>query len=127
MVNPNGVAILDGIQNLQESMLGQVIVADEAALLGDIGEQVAFRTEFNHDERAVRTVQDAKQGDHIGVLAGLVVEGNLSSLETSLSGIQSGLGERLHGIGDVGQDVDGLVDNSIGADSEDRDKFQSAG
>lgn len=127
VVDPNGVAVLNGIQNLQESMLGQLIIAHKSALFGDVGEQVALGTKFNHDERAVRAVQDAEQRDNIGMLAGLVVQGDLSSLEASLPGIQSGFGESLHGIGDIGQDVDGLVDHSIGTDSKNGDKFQSSG
>ena len=127
MVDPNGMTILDGIQNLQEGMLGQLIVAHEPALLGDVGEQVTLGTELNHDESAIRAVQNADQRHNIGVLAGLVVQRDLSSLKASLSGIQSDLWQGLDRIGDIGQDVDGLVNDSISTDSKDRDKFQSAG
>ncbi len=127
MVDPNGMTILDGIQNLQEGMLGQLIVAHEPALLGDIGEQVTLGTELNHDESAIRAVQNADQRHNIGVLAGLVVQRDLSSLKASLSGIQSDLWQGLDRKWDMGQDVDGLVNDSISTDSKDRNKFQSSG
>lgn len=117
MVNTNGMTILDGIQDLQERVLGQLIVAHEPALFGDIGEQVALWAEFDHDERAVRAIQNAEERDHIGMLAGLMVKSDFPPLEPSLSGIQSGFGKSLHGIWDVRQDVDGLVDHSIGTNS----------
>ncbi len=127
MVDPNGMTILDGIQNLQEGMLGQLIVAHEPALLGDVGEQVTLGTELNHDESAIRAVQNADQRHNIGVLAGLVVQRDLSSLKASLSGIQSDLWQGLDRKWDMGQDVDGLVNDSISTDSKDRNKFQSSG
>jgi hypothetical protein len=127
MVDPNGMTILNGIQNLQEGMLGQLIVAHETALLGDVGEQVTLGTELNHDESAIRAVQNAEQRHNIGVLARLVVQSDLPSLKASLSGVQSNLWQGLHGVRDIAQDVDGLVNDSISTDSKDRDKFQSSG
>src|SRR5258705_10950433 len=109
------MAELDGIQNLQESMLGQVVVADEAAVLGDVGEQVTLGAELDHNKRAVRAFQDAQQGHNVGMLARLVVQSDFSSLEAALPRIQSCLGEGFHGIRDVGESVDGLVDHSISA------------
>ncbi len=127
MVDPQGMAILNGIQNLQEGMLGQLVVAHEQARLGDVGEQVTLWAKFHHDEGAVRAVQDAEQRDHIGMLASLVMESDLPALEASLSLVQSQFGQGLHGIRDVGQDVDGLVDDSIGANSKDGHELQTAG
>lgn len=108
-------------------MLGQLVVADESSSFGDVGEQVTLGAEFNHDESTVWALKNAQQGDDIRVLAGLVMERDLPPLEASLPGIQSGLGEGLHSIGSVGEDVDGLVDHSVGTNSEDRDKFQTSG
>lgn len=118
---------MDSIQDLQEGMLGQLIIAHESALFGDVGEKITLGTVFDHDKGAVRAVKNAEQGYHIGMLARLVMKSNLSSLEAPCPGIQSGFGESLDRVSDVGQDVDGLVDHSIGTNSKDRDKFQSTG
>jgi hypothetical protein len=92
VVDPNGMTELDGIQNLQESMLGQMIVAHEPAVLGDVREQVTLGAEFDHNEGAVRAFQDAQEGHNIGMVTCLIVQSDLSSLEAALPGIQSSLG-----------------------------------
>lgn len=126
MVDTNGVAILDGIQDLEKGVLGQLIVADKVAEFGNVGEQVALGTILNHAISALRAVQDAKQGEDIGMLAGLVMEGNFAFLEPSLSGVQSKLGKRFDGVEVVGEEVDGAVDDSVGTHSKDGHEFQSA-
>ena len=117
MVNPNVVAELNGIQNLEKGMLGQLVVADESAVFRDVGKQVTFRAELNHDKGTIRTLQYAEEGDDIAMLARLVVKGNLSSLEAPLPGVQASLGKGLYGIGYVGESVNGLVNHSVSANS----------
>lgn len=109
MVDSHGMAIADRIQDLEEDMLGEPIVANEPALFCDVGEKVAFGAELDHDKGTVRTVEDAMQGNHVRMLARLVVKRNFSSLDPPLPSIQAGLGKRLDGVGDVGQDIDSLV------------------
>jgi hypothetical protein len=43
VVDSNGMAVLHGIQNLEESILGQDIVSGKLASFCDVGKQVAFR------------------------------------------------------------------------------------
>lgn len=119
MIDSNGVAVLDSIQDLKEGMLGAVIIANELALLGDIGEQITFRTELDDHECTVGTVQDANQRDHIGVLAGLVMESNFPTLESLLALVQSRLGQSLDSVGNLGVKINGLVDHTVGADAQD--------
>jgi hypothetical protein len=57
MVDPHGMTIFNGIQNLQESMFGKRVVSNEMASFGDVGEQVALGTELNYNKGTVRTVQ----------------------------------------------------------------------
>lgn len=59
MVNSNGVAVVDSVQNLKESTLGQEIIAHKLALLGDVGKQVTFFAEFDDNKGTVHGVQDA--------------------------------------------------------------------
>lgn len=119
MVDSLGMAKLDGIQNLQEGMLGQTVISNETALFGDIGKKISFRAEFENHERAIWAVEDSDQGHNVGMLTGSVMESDFSSLDATLASVQAGLGESFDGVGDAGQDIDGLVDDPKGADSED--------
>lgn len=125
VVNPNGMTILDGIQDLEEHMLGQSIVAHKTALLSNIGEQVALGTIFDYDKCAIGAIQNAHHGNHIGMLAGLVMQSDFPTLEALLSRIQSMFGECLNSIEVVGAYVDSLVNNTVRSDSEDGDKLES--
>lgn len=127
MVDPDGMAILDSIQNLKKSMFGQLVVTHKVALFSNVGEKVAFRAEFNDDKRAIWAVEYADQGYHVGMLTSLMMKSYLSSLETMLSGIQSMFRKCLYSIGNVSVDVDGLVNNAVGSNTKDRDKFKSIG
>jgi hypothetical protein len=84
VVNSIGMAKLHGIQNLKESSLGQGIITNELALLGDIREQVTFGTILHDNVCAVGRVHDLYQRDNIGVKTGLMVELNFSLLELPL-------------------------------------------
>jgi hypothetical protein len=53
VVDPNGMTILHGIQDLEEGVFGKSIISDEVASFGDVGEQVALGTKFNNDKRTV--------------------------------------------------------------------------
>lgn len=102
MINPNGVTMLNGIQNLQESMFGKTVVSNEMAVFGDIREQISFRAELDHNEGAIRAVENADQRNHVLVLTGLVMQSDFSSLDPSLACVQAGFGKGFHGVGDVG-------------------------
>lgn len=61
------------------------------------------------------------------MLTGQVVELDFALLEFPLPWVESNLVESLHRIGDMGVDVDGSVDNAIGADAKDTRQFQTVG
>ena len=61
------------------------------------------------------------------MLACLVVKSYFASLDFALARVQPGLRQSLHGIGDVCQDIDSLVDDSKGANPEYGNKFQATG
>jgi hypothetical protein len=122
----NGVTELNSVEYLQECLLGEMIVSNKVAMLGDVGEQVAFRTELEDDECTVGAVENTDEGNHVGMLTCPMVELNLSTLDTPLARIKASPGKRFHSIWNVGQDIDGLVDESEGSHSEDRNKFQAA-
>jgi hypothetical protein len=89
VVDPLGMAKLNGIQDLQENALGQKVVSHIMAAVGDAGEQIPLRAEFDDHIGAVGIIQDLDQRNHIGMLAGMVVKPDLPLLELSLPRIQA--------------------------------------
>ena len=127
MIDPNGVAVSNGVQDLQESVLGQRIVADELSSLGDVGKEVTLGAKFDDNKSAIRTIQDSHQRNDVGMLAGFVVQFNLSLLEPPLPRVESSFGQGFDGVRDVCVDIDGGVDHSICSNAENRGKLQPAG
>lgn len=125
MIDPLGMTVNDGIQNLQEGTLGRVVVPNVGATLGDVTEEIPFRTKLEDHEGAIRCVDDTVEREHVGMLAGLVVQSYLAPLDATLARIQFSLGQDLDGIWDVGQDIKSLVDNTESTDSENGDEFES--
>jgi len=126
VVDAQRMAVLDGIQELEENSSRQFIVANKVAALGDVGEEVTFRAVFHDDERAIRGLDDLHQGDDIGVCARLEVECDLPLLKALLSGVESIFGQSLHGIGCAGKDVHSIVDHSVSSNSKDSSELQTA-
>lgn len=58
VVNAQRMAVLDGVQELEENPSGQLIVANVVAPLGDVSEEVTFRAVLHDDERAIRGLDD---------------------------------------------------------------------
>jgi hypothetical protein len=58
MVNPNGVAVFHGIEDLEEGGLGYEAMPDVLTLLSDVGEQITFRAIFSDHEDAVMGIED---------------------------------------------------------------------
>jgi len=52
------MAVLDGVEELEENSPGQLVVANVVASLGDISEEVTFRAVLHDDERAIRGLDD---------------------------------------------------------------------
>lgn len=57
--------------------------------------------------------------------AGPVMEFYLALLESSLSGFQTNLVQRLDGVRYAGVDIQGTVDHSIGADTKDASELET--
>lgn len=124
VVDSNGVAVLDGVQDLEEGPLGKSIITNELALLGDVGEQITFWAVFDDNVSAVWGIHDLYQRDYIRVGRGLVVELDLPLLELSLPRLQAELVESLDSIGSVCVDVHGGVHYSVGTEAKDSGQLQ---
>lgn len=124
MEDSNGMTVLNSIQELEKGMFGQSIITDEMALFRDVGEEITLRAILHHNICAFWAVQNSLQGNHVGMLASLVVKSNLGLLEATLPGIQSMFGESLYCVELVGVNVDSSIDDTISSDTEDRDQFE---
>lgn len=116
--------MFNGIQDLEENLLGQVILTNILASLGDVQEQVTFRAIFENNVDAIRLVHNLEHLDHIAVCGCQVVETNFTLLVGNLSALQRGsihveLAQALDGIANSSVDVEGQVDDAIGSGSKD--------
>lgn len=67
MVDAEGMAVFDGIEELQEYMLDEAVLAEIAAAVEDLGEEIAVGG-IVHDEINVVVFLDySMEGDDVGV------------------------------------------------------------
>lgn len=114
MVNSQGVAELNSIQDLEESALDQGIIPDKETLVGNGRKEITLGTVIKDHIGTIRGIHNANERNDIGMLAGHVVQSDLPLLVLELAGV-SGFVEGLDGIHDLGVDVDSSVNNPIGA------------
>lgn len=131
MVDSPVVAVLDGVQDLEEDSLGKLILANVLSALGDVVEEIAFGAILQNNIDAVGAVHDPEHGDHVGMFRCLVVESNLAPLESGLPAVQGGpigveLAQTLHGILDPGVDIDGTINNSVGTGAQNLGQLELA-
>ena len=122
MVNSQGVAELNSIQDLEESALDQGIISDKETLVGNGRKEITLGAVIKDHIGTIRGIHDANERNDIGMLAGHMVQSDLPLLVLELAGV-SGLVEGLHGIHDLGVDVDSSINNPIGAYSQDPGQF----
>jgi len=113
------MAILYRVQDLQKGTLRQMVISDKVATFSDAGKQIALWTKLNDNESAIHGVHNAHQGYHIGMLAGHVMQADFPLLELALPGIEPCFVQCFDGIWDVGVDVYGAVDYTIGTHTQD--------
>lgn len=123
----SGVTMLDRRQELQENLLGLEIISYVMAVLGDFGKQVSFGAVFQHHIGRFWGVQNLDQGNDIGMLAGSIVQLNLSILKGPLSGIETDLVQGLDGILGIGDEVSCLVHRTICAHAKNSCQLDAAG
>jgi hypothetical protein len=73
MIDSQGVAILDSVQDLEKSSLGQDIISYIVAMFGDTGEQVTFGAKLDDNVDAVERIHNTDKGNHVRMLAGQVM------------------------------------------------------
>ena len=126
MVNALIMAKLNGTQDLHEDLSCLCVVLNVVAFLGDLGEQVAFRTVLKNNKGAIPVVDDLVHGNNTVVLAGNVMKLDLALLELPLSWVESGFVQGLDGIQSTSYHIAGLVDGSVSTNAKNVDQFDVA-
>jgi hypothetical protein len=81
MINTQRVAILNRIEQLQEDVLDELILAKVPALVEDLGEEVAILAIVHNDIRKIFVLDDTMERDDIGVGGGALVEMDLAQVQ----------------------------------------------
>lgn len=131
VVDPQLVAVLHGVQDLEEDLAGELILTHVLPPLGDVVEQVTLGAVLQHDVDAVRSVDDLEDRHHVAVARRQVVQPDLPGLEGHLPAVQRRavgveLAEALDGVPDVGLGVGGRVDDAVRAGPDDPRELQRA-
>ena len=118
VVNPNGMAEVDRIQNLEERILGHGVIVKILTFLRYTREEITFGAKLQNHKCAVVGRHDLNHGHHIGMMAGLMMKLYLPLLECLLSGIQANLIQSLNRVRDIRVDIDRCVYDTIGTHSQ---------
>ena len=111
MINTQRVAVFNCIEQLQEDVLDEVILAKVPALVEDLGEEVTILAIVHNDICEILVLYDAVEGNDVGVSRGKLVGMDLVQVQLASAGwLGGGVGD-----GDGGSDVRGMVDDSITA------------
>lgn len=129
MMNAKSMAILDGRDDLKEDGLDEVVFTEVKLLLGDGREEVAVGAEIHDDKDPLGFFKDTVQSDDAWVSRSELVQGNFTTLEFALAGVQAGFREALDGIpggllwGRIG--VDCKVNDAVCTGTEDRNELNA--
>ena len=108
-----GMAVPYGIHNLEEDAAGFSVLTHILALLSDLGEQIAFRAVLQDNKGAILGLEDLLHGNNIRMLAGLVMQPDLSILEVLLSLVKAEPVQGLHSILGMRLQIYSSVDSTI--------------
>lgn len=124
MEDSPAVAVADSIQNLEEDTLGESIIPNVLFAVGDVVEEVPFRTVLKDNIYAVRVVDNALHGDDVRVVLRLPMCPDFPSLELHgamvlWASIGSNPVECLDRALTLGQQVDSPVNDAVCSGSQD--------
>lgn len=130
VVDAELVAVLNGVEDLEEDLLGHEVVANVLATLGDVEEQVTLGAVLHDDVHAVDILDDLVHGDDVGVGRGSVVKADLTLLVSNLAALKGSavgveLAKALDGIADACLDINSRVDDAVGTGAKDICELES--
>lgn len=111
------MAVLDCVKQLQEYFLNKIVIAQITTMVEDLRKQVAVLAIVHNDIGVLWVLDDAVEGNNVGVRGGELVEGDLAHVQLALArSVALGrMGKAFDGIGDglLRVDVHGSVDDTI--------------
>ena len=144
MVNPEAMAVINGVDNLKKDGGDEGVVTEVLGGFGNHGEEITVGTIGENDVDTGGGFDDVVEGNDIVVVGGEDMKGNLPTLERTLSRIETDLvqtldgvvtagtaagrggpqrGGRGHGV-PVGGNVPSEVDDTVGTETEDGNEFE---
>jgi hypothetical protein len=86
MINTQRVAVVNCIEQLQEDVLDEFILAQVPALVEDLGEEVTILTIVHNDICEIFVLNNTMEGNDIGVGGGELVETDLAQVQLASAG-----------------------------------------
>lgn len=86
MINTQRVAVVNRIEQLQENVLDEFILAKVPALVEDLGEEVTILTIVHNDICEIFVLNNTMEGNDIGVGGGKLVETDLAQVQLASAG-----------------------------------------
>ena len=80
------MAVFNRIEQLQEDVLDEFILAKVPALVEDLGEEVTVLAIVHNDVSEIFAFDDTMEGDDIGVGGGKLVEADLAEVQLASTG-----------------------------------------
>lgn len=141
MVDAQLVAVVDRVDDLEEDLPDELVVAKVPLSLRDHPEEVSLLTELEDDVDAVLLLNDVVQSHDVAMVTREGVQRNLPPLERPLSLVESNLVEALDGVerlmsqrrmtprrgigGWPRSYIPREVDDAVRSQSKDRDKLET--
>jgi hypothetical protein len=126
MVDSTAMAVLNSIQDLEESAPGKLVVADKIALFCNVAKEIPLRAIFDDNIRAIGGIENLHQGYDIGVATGATVQSNLTLLELHLTWFQTNFVQRFNSVFRVGVDVQSSVHDAVSSDTKYTGQLESS-
>ena len=80
------MAVFNRIEQLQEDVLDELILAKVPALVEDLGEEVTVLAIVHNDVSEIFAIDDTLEGDDVGVSGGELVETDLAQVQLASTG-----------------------------------------
>lgn len=98
MEDPFRVTVFDGIDNLKENSSNEFVVSEVPLTFRDHSEQVPFLTELQDNVDASLLLDNVVKGNDVRVSTRETVKGDLTTLERTLTRVESDLVQTLDGV-----------------------------
>jgi hypothetical protein len=85
VVDAEGMAVLNSIEQLEEDMLDEEVIAEIAATMKDLGEKVSVAGVVHNNVRVIVLFDNAVKGDNVRVRGCKLMQGNFADVKMALA------------------------------------------